>query len=61
MKRRYRPEGYKCRYCPEEDPRVFPTPQSLGGHVTSVHTLADLDRILAEKERLKKKREGKSQ
>lgn len=44
-KRKYRKEGYKCPYCPA----IFPTPQSLGGHVTSVHTAANLDLILAEK------------
>lgn len=43
--RKYRKEGYKCPYCPA----IFPTPQSLGGHVTSVHTEANLDLILLQK------------
>lgn len=51
-KRTYRPEGYKCPVCG----RVFATPQSLGGHVTSVHTEADLDLIIAWKERLRAKK-----
>lgn len=41
----YREEGYKCPYCDA----IFSTPQSLGGHVTAVHTSADLDLILLRK------------
>ena len=53
VKRKYRPEGYKC---PIPDcGAIFPTPQSLGGHVTSVHTPADLDWIIAQKKKLKDK------
>lgn len=55
MKRKYRPEGYKCQYCGA----IFPTPQSLGGHVTSQHTEANLDWIIAQKERLKAESEKK--
>lgn len=33
---------------------IFPTPQSLGGHVTSVHTPADLEWIIAQKQKKKK-------
>ena len=51
-KRKYKKEGYKCPYCEA----VFPRPQSLGGHVTSIHTPVNLDLILAKKgyERAKK-------
>ena len=57
MKRKYRKEGYKC---PAPDcGAIFPTPQSLGGHVTSVHTPANLDLIIAEKEKLKKRGKAK--
>lgn len=53
MKRKYKREGYKCPVCGA----IFKTPQSLGGHVTSVHTEADLDAIIAmkEAERLKRR------
>lgn len=40
--KKYREEGYECPYCGVK----FPKPQSLGGHVTRVHSEADLDRIL---------------
>lgn len=50
-KRKYRPEGYTCPV--PNCNATFPTPQSLGGHVTSVHTEADLEAIIREKERLK--------
>lgn len=43
--RKLKPEGYKCPYCPA----IFPTPQSLGGHVTAKHTAANLDLILLQK------------
>lgn len=49
--RTYRKEGYTCQYCGA----VFRTPQSLGGHVTAVHTCADLDLILLRKGYKKKK------
>ncbi|MCJ7632252.1 hypothetical protein MUP77_07645 [Candidatus Bathyarchaeota archaeon] len=48
MKRKYRTEGYKCPL--PNCGTIFPTPQSLGGHVTSQHTGADLDWIIAHKE-----------
>jgi hypothetical protein len=48
MKRKYRAEGYKCPL--PSCGAIFPTPQSLGGHVTSYHTGADLDWIIAHKE-----------
>lgn len=48
---KYRPEGYKCPYCPS----IFPTPQSLGGHVTRIHTVADLDRLIAMKKAKEKR------
>ena len=47
---KYRPKGYKCPYPGCEDLPPFKTPQSLGGHVTKVHTQADLDAIIAMKE-----------
>ena len=53
-KRKLKLEGYKCPYCE----RIFPKPESLGGHVTAVHTEADLDYILLMKGH--KKREAKS-
>ena len=52
MKRKYKPEGYKCPYCPA----IFSTPQSLGGHVTAKHTEANLDLILARKGYVKKEK-----
>lgn len=47
--RHYRKEGYKCPCCEA----TFATPQSLGGHVTRRHTAADLDWIIAQKEKAK--------
>jgi len=49
LTRNYRPEGYKCPYPGCEELTPFKTPQSLGGHVTRVHTVADLDRLIAMK------------
>lgn len=36
MERKYRPEGYPCKY-PGCDAK-YPKPQSLGAHVTARHT-----------------------
>jgi len=47
MARNYRPEGYKCPHPDCELVQPFKTPQSLGGHVTRVHSAADLDLIIA--------------
>jgi len=54
-KRKYRSEGYKCPHPSCEGQPPFKTPQSLGGHVTRVHTTADLDMIIAMKEKMKKR------
>ena len=58
MTRKYKPEGYRCPHPSCEDLPPFKTPQSLGGHVTRVHTTADLDAIIAlkEVEKAKKRR-----
>ena len=53
---KYRPEGYRCPYPGCKDLPPFKTPQSLGGHVTKVHTTADLDAIIAMKETMRKKK-----
>lgn len=49
--RKLKPEGYKCPYCGA----IFPKPESLGGHVTAVHTEANLDLILMKKGYKRKK------
>jgi hypothetical protein len=54
MTRKYRCEGYACPV--PECGRVFRTPQSLGGHVTSQHSGADLDWIIMMKEARKRKK-----
>jgi len=56
MTRKYRPEGYKCPYPGCEDQPPFKTPQSLGGHVTRVHSEVDLDLIIAIKAAKKAKK-----
>jgi len=53
---KYKPEGYKCPDPRCEDLPPFKTPQSLGGHVTRVHSQKDLDLIIAMKERKRRKR-----
>lgn len=50
VKRKYRKKGYTCKQCGAN----FPKPQSLGGHVTSIHSPVDLDFILLMKN-IKKK------
>lgn len=56
LMRTYRAEGYQCHYCNA----VFPTPQSLGGHVTAKHTEANLDLILLRKGYKKKEEKEKT-
>jgi len=46
---KYKPEGYRCPHPSCMDLPPFATPQSLGGHVTRVHSEADLDLIIAMK------------
>ena len=52
MKRKYKPEGYKCPVCGA----TFRRPQSLGGHVTHAHRDVDLDRIIEMKKQLKERK-----
>jgi hypothetical protein len=50
---KYRVEGYKCPF--PDCGATFRTPQSLGGHVISQHSGVDLDWIIAQKEKAKRR------